>query len=99
MVTTTVKLDESDKRNLEKLQALITLKSGGKKLTQQELLSTLIVQALQMGDEFIEQVIKDTVPMSDREFDKVLSLEQDWGITTRWQEIDQAAYGIQKKRK
>jgi|SRR5271165_3948749 len=95
MPTTTVKLDEADKQKLEKLQALITLK--GKKVTQQELLSTLISEAIERGDEFLDQVLKDTVPMSNEDFQKILSLSEDWGFKSRWQDIDETLYGIRNK--
>lgn len=96
-MATTVKLDNNDKRKLEQLQALVTLRAGGKKVTQQELLSALIRQALEKGDEFVKEVFKETVPMSDSDFEKVLSLANDWGVRTKWQEIDKVAYGVKKK--
>ena len=65
IMSTSVKLAEDDKVKLEKLQALVTLKLG-EKMTQQELLATLIQDALTRGDEFIDSV-KPSVPMSDRE--------------------------------
>ena len=91
MPTTTVKVDEADKQKLEKLQALITLK--GKKVTQQELLSTLITDAIERSDELVDRVLKDTVPMSNEDFQRILSLSEDWGFKSRWQDIDETLYG------
>jgi len=91
MPTTTVKVDETDKQKLEKLQALITLK--GKKVTQQELLSTLISEAVERSDELVDRVLKETVPMSNEDFRKILSLSEDWGSKSKWQDIDETLYG------
>ena len=96
-MSTSVKLAEDDKEKLEKLQALVVLKLG-EKMTQQELLAKLIQDALTRGDEFIESV-KPNVPMSDEEFGKVMSLVEDWGVETRWEEVDQVLYGGKKAKK
>ena len=91
--TSTVKIEEKDKQKLEKLQALITIKVGARrKLTQQELLSVLINKALAKSDEFVNEVFKETVPASDKEFKRLLSLSEDWGVRTRWQDMDQVLY-------
>ena len=97
-MSTSVKLDAGDKKKLEKLQALITLKGGGK-VTQQELLSTLIREALGRGDEIVERLSKAKVPMPDKEYEKILSLVEDWGVETSWAEIDQILYGAKPRRK
>jgi hypothetical protein len=98
MPATTVKVDEADKQKLEKLQALITLR--GKKVTQQELLSTLISEAVERSDELVDRVVKEkTVPMSIEDFQKILSLSEDWGFKSKWQDIDQALYGQKSSRK
>ena len=96
--SSTVKIDRADKQKLEKLQAMITIKSQGKKVTQQELLSILISQALEKGDEFAREVFRDTVPMSDEDFAKIKSLSEDWGVRTRWQDIDKTLYGSSRGR-
>lgn len=62
-LTTTVKLSESDKAKLERMQALITLKTS-KKVTQQELLSKLITRATKETDAFVDEEFGSTVPMS-----------------------------------
>ena len=93
---TTVKIDDVDKQKLEKLQALVTLK--GKKITQQELLSALISDAIERSDELIDRVAKDTVPMSSEDFRRILSVSQDWGIKTKWQDIDEILYERRGKK-
>jgi len=97
-MSTSVKLSEEDKEKLEKLQALVTLKAGHK-VTQQELLSTLIGEALAIGDEFVEKMFKTSIPMSDQEYERILSLVEDWGVETSWEEIDQILYGTKTRLK
>jgi hypothetical protein len=102
MPATSVKLREDDKRKLERLRALATLKTS-KKITQEELLSKLIVDALSQSDKFVDRAFEDTVPMTDEKFEKLLSLSKDWGVETSWEQIDEAVYGsnlasIPKKR-
>jgi predicted transcriptional regulator len=95
-MSTSVKLDEEDKEKLERLQALVTLKAGGK-VTQQELLSMLIREALARSDEFVEKIFKTSIPMPDQEYEKILSLVEDWGVETNWKEIDQTLYGAKRR--
>jgi len=97
-MSTSVKLEEEDKEKLERLQALVTLKGGGK-VTQQELLSILIREAFERGDEFVEKTLKTSIPMPEYEYEKLLSLVEDWGVETSWEEVDQVLYGkIRGKR-
>lgn len=96
-MSTSVKLSEKDKEKLEKLQALVTLKAG-EKVTQQELLSTLIREALAKDDEFVKKMVKTNIPMSDQEYERILTLVEDWGVETSWEEIDQTLYGSETKR-
>ncbi|MGC8850159.1 MAG: hypothetical protein ACP5K1_03615 [Candidatus Bathyarchaeia archaeon] len=93
---TSVKIAEKDKEKLEKLQAMVTLKAGCK-VTQQELLSTLISEALERGEEFIDKVYKTNIPMPDQEYEKILSLVEDWGVETGWEEMDRMLYGAHMK--
>jgi hypothetical protein len=90
--TTSVKLTEDDKRKLEKLQALVTVKTS-KKVTQQEILSKLISKATKEVDTFVDETFENTVPMPDDAYQRMLSLTSDWGVKTKWQDIDKAIYG------
>ncbi len=96
-MSTSVKISEEDKKKLEKLQALVTLKAGAK-IAQQELLSRLISEAMERGDDFVEKVFKASIPLSDDEYEKVLSLVEDWGVETSWAEVDQSLYGTRDKK-
>lgn len=97
-MTTSVKLSEKDKEKLEKLQALVTLKAG-QKVTQQELLSRMIREALAEGDKLVEKMLKASKPIPDQEYEGVLSLVEDWGVETSWEEMDQTLYGVKTRPK
>jgi hypothetical protein len=91
-MTTSVKLREEDKARLDRLQAVVTLKAGSKK-TQEEILSMLISEALKRGDDFVKEILGTTVPMTDNDYRKLLSMTGDWGVQTPWQDIDRVLYG------
>jgi hypothetical protein len=46
----------------------------------------------------VKGVFRETVPMPDEKFERLFSLSKDWGVRTRWQEIDQTLYGAKKLR-
>jgi len=91
-MSTSVKIDREDKERLERLQALITLRMG-KRVTQQEILSRLIKEAYDRSEDFIEGLFEEHPKLSDEEFERVLSLIEDWGVETSWEEIDKVLYG------
>ena len=97
-MSTSVKISEDDKEKLEKLQAQLTLKIG-QKTTQQEILSKLIEEAYAKSDEFVKKLSQANVPMSDQEYEKILSLVEDWEIETNWEEIDRIVYNSKRRRK
>ena len=92
-MSTSVKLSESDKRKLERLQAMVTVRTS-RKVTQQEILSKLISNATEEEDDFIKKTFESTVPISDSEYQKILSLIADWGVKTKWEDIDETLYGF-----
>ena len=97
-MSASVKLEDKDKAKLEKLQALLTLK-GGRKVTQQELLSKLIDSALERGEELVKLVFGREQPMSDEQFKRVLDLVEDWGVEDASERIDEYVYGSRKRRR
>ncbi len=97
-MSTSVKLEDKDKAKLEKLQALLTLK-GGRKVTQQELLSKLIDSALERDEETVKLVFGMEQPMSDEQFKRVLDLVEDWGVEDASVRIDEYLYGSKKRRR
>lgn len=94
---TTVRVRDEDKGKLERLRAMVTL-SAGKKVTQEELLGTLIEDALSRGEGFLSDAFGPRLPLSDMEFQKVLGLISDWGVETSWEEIDHFLYGSRRLR-
>jgi len=97
-LSTSVKLNEEDKRKLERLQALVTIRTA-KKITQQDILSELIKSASERGDQFVDTVFGETVPMSDEAYERLLALTGDWKIRTSSDQIDSLVYGETGKRK
>ena len=90
-MATSVKLSERDKKELDRLQAKLTMQTGEKR-TQQEILAALIAKAL--DDETVLDAIAPVWrPLTDPEFQKVLSMTSDWGVATRWQDMDRQLYG------
>ena len=87
-----MKLSFTDKKKLEKLQALVTVKTS-KKITQQEILSKLISKATEEVDSFVDRTFETTVPMSDDQYRRILALTSDWEIRTKWEDIDKTLYG------
>jgi len=98
LMTTSVKLNDRDKEKLERLQALVTLRTG-EKITQQELLRILIGEALLKVDEFFDRISEQKLPMPDEEYERILSLVDDWRVETSWEDIDQILYGAKSRRK
>ncbi|MGA2876584.1 MAG: hypothetical protein ABSE82_13730, partial [Nitrososphaerales archaeon] len=72
--------------------AMVTVRLA-KKVTQQEILSKLLGRATEEGDDFLDKTFEGTVPMSDEAYRKILSLASDWGVRTKWEDIDEAVYG------
>ena len=93
-MSTTVKIDEETKKELDKIQAKILLKSGHK-LTQQELLKKIIKFILKKEDEFFSNFIIDWTPMKDEEWEQLKSFITDFGFKTTEETIDSELYGIE----
>ena len=89
-MTTSVKLDEQDKKKLDRLQAKLTL-GLGERPSQQEILGALISKALK--DEKLLDSLEKWRPLTDEEFRRLLSLSSRWGVQTSWKEIDSVLYG------
>ena len=97
-MSTSVKVSQADKEKLERLQAIVTLRTGGK-VTQQQLLRMLIQEAVVNDDEFLKKIIKPSLPISEEKYRKILSLVDDWGVETSWEEVDKILYGQKSRRR
>ena len=95
---TTVRLREEDKEKLEGLRAMATL-SSGRKISQERLLGALLDDALSHGESFLAESFGGSRPLSEKEFERVLSLVSDWGVETSSDEIDEVLYGRAIRRK
>lgn len=87
-MSTSIKVEEVDKEEFERLQSELTLKFG-RVITQQELFSRIIKFA---GDP--EEVIINVsvLPLSGGEIEKIRKLQSDWGVVTSEEEIDEILY-------
>ena len=95
---TTVRVREEDKEKLERLRAMATL-SSGRKISQERLLGALLDDALSHGESFLAESFGGSRPLSEKEFERVLSLVSDWGVETSSDEIDEVLYGRAIRRK
>ena len=95
---TTVRVREEDKEKLERLRAMAT-PSSGRKISQERLLGALLDDALSHGESFLAESFGGSRPLSEKEFERVLSLVSDWGVETSSDEIDEALYGRAIRRK
>lgn len=91
-MSTTVKIDPEFKKEIDKLQAKVTMKTG-KKITQQDLLVRIIQFVLRNEKEFFQTVIFDWHPLSDSEWDKLKESITDFGKITTESTIDTELYG------
>ena len=88
-----IKIHEKDKHIFDMIQAELTLKTG-KKITQQELFSQLIEFVRSRKDNFFGRVSK--LPLSEKEKNKIRSLQCDMGVETSEEEIDLIVYGVKR---
>jgi len=91
-MSTAVKMDEEAKSKLEELQAEIRLKTG-KKITQQEILSTLIQSAVDSRSEFIDSFRDGTTALSETELEEFNQGTVASGVETTEADIDDILYG------
>lgn len=89
---TAVKVDDDAKARLEELQAEIRLETGVT-VTQQQLLSRLIDDAYESRDEVIESFRSSTVPLSEKEKERMREGRISSGVETDEEDIDDILYG------
>ena len=92
-MTENIKVHEKDKHIFDMLQAELTLRTG-KKIAQQELFSSIIEFARSKKENFFGRLFK--LPLSEKEIERMRSLQSDWNIDTTEKEIDMAVYGAQR---
>jgi hypothetical protein len=96
MISKSVKLDDDAKHLLDRLQAKVVL-SAGRKMSQEELLKTIIRFADEREEELVARVAGVRFPLSGNERKSVLALAGDWGVGTEAASIDETLYGLRKR--
>ncbi|WP_123537744.1 hypothetical protein [Halosimplex salinum] len=91
-MATAVKMDEESKSILEELQAEIKLRTG-KKVTQQEIMATLLEDAYESKSAFVDSFRETKVPLSEAEIERMNEGTFDSGTETREEDIDDILYG------
>lgn len=91
-MSTSVKMSEEGKRLLDKLQARFVIATG-EKISQQELLDTLVKFSSEREDELFGLITGVQLPLPPGEIEKLMEMPTDWGIETREEEIDTRLYG------
>lgn len=91
-MSTSVKISEEGKRLLDKLQARFVIATG-KKLSQQELLDTLVRFSTEREDEIFGLITGVKLPLPPEEIEMLMMMPTDWGVETREEEIDMHLYG------
>lgn len=88
-----IKVREKDKRIFDMLQAELMLRTG-KKITQQELFSSIVEFARSKKEILFGRLFK--LPLSEKEIKKLKSLQSDWGVITTEKEIDMVVYRAER---
>ena len=89
---TTVKIEPEFKKEIDKLQAKVTMKTG-EKITQQELLVRMIQFVLRNEKEFFQNIIFDWQPLSDSDWNRIKAAITDFETITTEATIDSELYG------
>ncbi len=89
---TTVKIDSEFKKEIDKLQAKVTIKTG-EKITQQELLVRIIKFVIGNEEDFFKNFIFDWKTLPDTEWEKMKTFITDFGKITKESTIDKEIYG------
>lgn len=92
LMSTSVKISGECKRILDTLQARLILTTG-KKMSQQELLDTLVRLSAEREDELVKFMTGVKLPLASKEVEKLMKLPTDWGIETKEEEVDLYLYG------
>jgi len=98
-MSTSVKISSECKRLLDKLQARLII-AKGRKISQQELLDTVVRLSTEKEGELIKYMASVSLPLHPEEVERLMKLPTDWGVETGEEEIDKYLYGRKEvKRK
>ena len=87
-----MKISVESKRLIDTLQARLVITTG-KKISQQELLDTLVRLTAEREDELFRLIAGVRLPLPPEEVEKLMETPTDWGVETREEEIDVHLYG------
>ena len=94
-----MKISSECKRLLDKLQARLII-AKGRKISQQELLDTVVRLSTEKEGELIKYMASVSLPLPPEEVERLMKLPTDWGVETGEEEIDKYLYGRKEvKRK
>ncbi|MCJ7573582.1 hypothetical protein MUO93_04885 [Candidatus Bathyarchaeota archaeon] len=96
-MSTSVKISEKSKRLIDTLQARLVIATG-KKISQQELLDTLVRLSTEREDELFGLIAGVRLPLPTEEVEKLMKIPTDWGVETREEEIDTYLYGLKSAK-
>lgn len=85
-------MDDDTKDRLERLQAEVRLKTG-KRVTQQEILSRLVEQAIESKADLVDSFRRERVPVADGERESFHEGMVSSGEKTTEEDIDDVLYG------
>jgi len=91
-MSTSVKISSECKRLLDKLQARLVI-TKGRKISQQELLDTVVRLSTEKEDELIRYMAGISLPLPPEEVERLMKLPTDWGVETGEEEVDKYLYG------
>ncbi|MFB6124501.1 MAG: hypothetical protein ABEJ59_00910 [Halanaeroarchaeum sp.] len=91
-MSTAVRMSETAKNRLEKLQARIRLETG-RKVTQQAILERLVNDAYETSEEFVASFRETAVPLSPDDIERLQRGRIDSGTETTEANIDEILYG------
>jgi len=91
-MSTSVKISGESKHLLDILQARLVIATG-KKISQQDLLDSLMRFSTEREDEFFGLISGVRLPLPPEEIEELMEMPTDWGVETREQEIDTHLYG------
>lgn len=91
-MATSVKMDDSTKSRLERLQAEIRLKTGTR-VTQQEILARLVERAIESKAELIDSFREERVPLSEAGRQAFHGGMVSSGVETDEEDVDDVLYG------
>jgi hypothetical protein len=92
MEATTVRVEETVKRELDRMQGLLQAETG-ERVSHSELLARLLAVARKHEAELFERPETEWRPPTREQLDRVLAKVKDWGVETDASKVDEALYG------